>query len=268
MKFCLTYWQQPSLLEEADEIKVLFRDRAILPELYEKYPTKTFILSLFPRKELEIDWTELNNYNTLSRGKLILEAYESWEIIEADKNNIPVYSGNPVTTFYQAKTLIGMNVCYLLVDAPLFFNLGTLKILTDCPVRAIPNIANKDNLVHEDGVLGSWIRPEDLELYKNVIDTIEFTATDDKQEATLFDIYKHKKTWPVRLDIIVSDLGHPAVNRLILKKAMEKRLNCGQHCVEDGMCHSCYRALDMANTEFVKKATASMRKTNAAKTQN
>ena len=50
MKYCLKYWQKQNLLEEADEIKVSFKDRKILPELFEKYPTKTFILSLFPRK--------------------------------------------------------------------------------------------------------------------------------------------------------------------------------------------------------------------------
>ena len=46
--------------------------------------------------------------------------------------------------------------------------------MTDCPIRAIPNVANSDNLVHENGVVGSWIRPEDLNLYEHLIDTIEF----------------------------------------------------------------------------------------------
>ena len=88
MKYCLKYWQKQNLLEEADEIKVSFKDRKILPELFEKYPTKTFILSLFPRKELEIDWKELINFNILSRDKLIIEGFEPWEIIKAIENKI------------------------------------------------------------------------------------------------------------------------------------------------------------------------------------
>ena len=252
MKYCLKYWQKQNLLEEADEIKVSFKDRKILPELFEKYPTKTFILSLFPRKELEIDWKELINFNILSRNKLIIEGFEPWEIIKAIENKIPAYCGNAATTFYQAQGYVKMGVCYLLVDAPLFFNLGALKKMTDCPIRTIPNVANSDNLVHENGVVGSWIRPEDLSLYEHLIDTIEFDTEDEKQEETLYDIYKNKKYWPVRLDILIKDLNYPVVNRLILKKAMEKRLTCGQHCVEDGMCHVCYRALDLANPDLLK----------------
>ena len=72
MKFCLRYGHRKNILNQADEIKVSFKDRKILPEIFEKYPDKTIILSLQPRENRIIDWEELKNYDTLSRDKLII----------------------------------------------------------------------------------------------------------------------------------------------------------------------------------------------------
>lgn len=52
MKFCLSSRQSKEYLEKADEIRVDFRDRNIIPELATEYPDKTIILVQHPGEEL------------------------------------------------------------------------------------------------------------------------------------------------------------------------------------------------------------------------
>ena len=55
MKFCLGARQTEEYLKKADEIKVDFRDRNIIPDLAEKYPDKTIILVQYIGDELNKD---------------------------------------------------------------------------------------------------------------------------------------------------------------------------------------------------------------------
>lgn len=55
MKFCLSARQSKQYLEKADEIKVDFRDRNIIPDLATDYPDKTIILVQYPGDELNGD---------------------------------------------------------------------------------------------------------------------------------------------------------------------------------------------------------------------
>lgn len=254
MKYCVNYEDQlHSVLMQADEIKVEFKNRKLLPDIFDKYPDKTIILSLSPRANYELDWDELKEYNTLSRGKLILRARDTWEIMEAVDKEIPVYSGNPVTSFYQAKALVQMGVVYLIPDAPIFFELNKLKNMTECPLRAIPNIAYLDDLIRPDGINGTWIRPEDQDLYNEYITTLEFSADSPQQEAAIFDVYRNQKEWRVRLDLLIKNIGTSAVGRLILKESMKRRLNCGQRCCSSNDCHICYNTLNLANAQLLEQ---------------
>lgn len=256
MKYCLRYGHRSNLLNQADEIKVTFKDRAVLLDIFEKYPDKTIILSLRPRATDELDWTELDNYNTLSRGKLMLEAFDTPDMMASAAARIPFYCGIPVTSFYQAKALVEMGVQYLNIDAPIFFQLPQLKQLTKCPLRVIPNLASKDGYYRKGAIHGSWIRPEDTDIYAPYITTYEFYAEDPLQEEAIFDTYKNKQEWKVRLDLLISDLNYPAINRLIPKEAMSRRIECGQRCECGAMCRVCDRALMIANEEFIEEAKA------------
>ena len=63
MKFSMSSRQSPEYLQKADEIKVQWRDRRIIPDLSEKYPNATINLTrYFQDSNDEIDWKELSNY--------------------------------------------------------------------------------------------------------------------------------------------------------------------------------------------------------------
>ena len=55
MKYCLSSRNQRDYLSKADEIKVEYRDRKEIPDLFERYPEATIILQCFFYEE-DLEW--------------------------------------------------------------------------------------------------------------------------------------------------------------------------------------------------------------------
>lgn len=250
MKSCLSSRQSALYLQKANEIKVQFRDRKIIPELAEKYPNATIILRFALGDTIEP--TELKKYKVLTKDKLIACLSDLDMVNMCKSNKVPFYWGFPIQNFYQLDALKTLGVCYVLLDAPLFFSMDKVKAY-GIPVRAIPNVANTDGLPHTDGVVGTWMRPEDVPMYEEYVEALEFERCDQLQEQGLYRVYFEQKEWKVELGILVSDLNHIGNNRYIEPEVMKRRLNCGQRCKEGAACHFCWSALDMANADLLKK---------------
>jgi hypothetical protein len=118
--------------------------------------------------------------------------------------------------------------------------------------RHTPNVAYNDGLPRENGVSGTWIRPEDLVLYENYIDVIEFEKCDREQEQTLFRIYMEDKKWDVIIKLLIANLDYEGTGRMIPKEFGEKRLNCRQACEQGGACTICWRTLKLADPDRVE----------------
>ena len=91
------------------------------------------------------------------------------------------------------------------------------------------------------------MRPEDVPIYEEFIDTLEFDVNDLKKERTLLKIYK-EQYWPGNLNLIIDYLNYNVDNRLIESDFAKKRISCGQKCMRTGNCHSCDLALSLAST--------------------
>ena len=250
MKVCLSSRQAGSYLVHADEIKVQYRDRAVIPELAEKYPKATIIL----RQDIKepIDFNECEKYKVLTRDKLMLCLNDLSVANECKKHEIPFYWGWRVQTYSQLNSLKFLGVSYVLLDAPLFFELDKVKS-KGIPIRAIPNIAYSDNIPRIDGVSGTWIRPEDMEAYEEYIDVIEFEDCDELKEQALYRIYCVEKEWVTDLGGLITDLNHIGNNRFIRSEESRRRINCGQRCESNGTCHICRQMLNLANVELIKE---------------
>ena len=106
-----------------------------------------------------------------------------------------------------------------------------------------------DGLPREDGVCGTWIRPEDIHLYEDYVAAMEFEDCKPTKEQALFRIYTQQKEWPGDLGLLITNFNHLGLNRLILPEVGEKRLDCRHICQLGGHCRICYRAMDLANKE-------------------
>ena len=255
MKYSLSSRQQSDYLNKCDEIKVMWNDRNIIFDLIEKYPGKTINLCrYYIHGHDEIDWKEIKNYQILAKNNFLFGLSYVDEMEESKRNGVQFYYLEAIKTFRELRGLQRMGASCAIIDAPLFFQMDKVKEI-NIPIRATANISIRELLNYENGVPGPWIRPEDMYLYEPYIDTIEFSRVNLEQERALFRIYAEQKKWPGDLGLIIQDLNHPGVNRMIPSSLTEKRLNCGQRCQENGNCKLCWRVLNLANPDFIKESS-------------
>ena len=247
IKYCLRSRLSYIYLQKADEIRFDYRDRETIFDFVEKYPNKTFIL--FPGNE-PFNWEEIRKYNSACQSNFVLNVRSVNEAILAKENNIKFMLNYEATSYWDLEGLVNLGAEYAYVGIPLFFNLkNTLNY--NIKLRAVPTVAYNHALSHNDGVCGQWIRPEDVELYEDYIDVLEFEPCEIKREQTLFIVYAEDKKFNTRLDILVQDLGSNAINRLIPPNLAEARISCRQKCKTGSSCKLCYNILSLANPDLI-----------------
>lgn len=251
MRYCLRSRQTNEYLQKADEIKVEYRDRRSIPDLAEKYPNKTIIL-MHTLNDPELEWRDILNYDILTKRRFVLCLSNVEDCKKARVNNIPFYFGYPVTSWDELRMLKHLGVVYVRLGAPLFFELDKVAKL-NIPIRIVPNIAYNDGFPREDGVCGTWVRPEDIDAYGEYTDVVEFEDCDLKKEQAMFRLYAEQKAWPGDLGFIITGLNHLGVNRMIDPEMSQKRITCGQRCKEFSACKICYRMLDMADPNLLQE---------------
>lgn len=103
-------------------------------------------------------------------------------------------------------------------------------------VRAYANTAQKIWLENSDAKQ-FFIRPEDIKLYEQYLDGIDFVG-DAAIQDVMFDIYS-KGEWAGDLDEIIVGLD-ASINNITLPATFgEYRLNCKKRCLVTGSCHLC-----------------------------
>ena len=260
MKFSMSSRQSAEYLRKTDEIKVQWRDRNIIPDLFEKYPQATINLTrYFQDSDKEIDWKQIENFNILSQGRFVFGLTMVNEMVEAKQRGLNFYYLAAVRTFQELNELSDFGVCRIRLGAPLFFQMNKVRKVYSGPIYAIANMASNDSIFeHKEGVCGLWIRPEDVPTYEPYIDLIEFIG-ELSQEQALYRIYAEQHAWSGQLSMLVQDLNYECTNRMIPPSLAETRLNCGQRCQEGGACRICYRMFDLANPEKIRNYLEAMK---------
>lgn len=249
MKVSLNIRQDSKYLAKADEIKCKYKDRKGVFNLIEKYPEATFNIDCF---DISIDWEELKELNYLTKDKLLLGVYLVKDAKKAKEMGIKFYFNYPITSFYQLNALKELDPAYIILGAPLFFQMDRIAEY-GIKVRAVPNVSYSDTLPRKSGVHGTWIRPEDLEWYEEYIDLIEFEDCDITREQALYRLYIEKKEWKGDVKDLITNFKIDALNRIVESTRLKTRLNCGQRCeMPDGNCRICDATFSLANYEKVK----------------
>lgn len=173
-------------------------------------------------------------------------------MLYCEKEKIKFYFNFSVNTYSELLALKNINAEYAIIDAPLFHDIKNAAKV-GIKLRVVPNVAYYASIPRAEGVRGSWIRPEDLNLYDSYISAIEFEDCDIKKEQALFRIYIEQKAWPGDLGKIITNLDYPGVNRMISSDLTKRRMECGQRCYEGLHCRLCYHYLDLANPNLLRK---------------
>ena len=256
MHYCLSTQVNKEYLKKADEI--LCKDLNEILELYELNPQATIILRILSKVDKNlIDWQKIENYNKMLQDKLIIET-DSFDIMDACKLiNVKFFYAIPINTFYELKALADYGCCDVRIEAPLTHMLDKLENY-DITIRMTPNIAYHGYIPRENGIIGSWVRPEDVSYYEPYVDVFEFEDCDAKKEQALYRVYAEQHEWPGNLNNLISNLDYNTSNKLIPSDLTTIRMFCGQKCLNGRQCQVCQRLLDIANPdklrEYLKKS--------------
>ena len=235
-----------------DEINVLYKDKDIIYDLVEKYPNKTIILEISPKEEYDIN--KIRELNIICKYKLVCRA-PSFDVIKECKNlDIAFFYGFPVYNYSTLHALKELGAKYIILEGPLFFDLDKVNEF-GIPVRAVPNRVSTEDLPIISSH-GTWIRPEDTEIYGKYIEVLEFDFENIKQEQALFRIYHSEQRWDGPLSLLwkKNKNEEKARNSMIPKDLIYRRLNCKHHCATNGFnCRSCDRAFKLAEPGLIKE---------------
>jgi len=258
MKFCLRSRVSPLYLSQVDQIRVDYRDRETIPDLYYKYK-KTIIL--FPALDNEIyDWNQLLQFDIACEHNLIISVLDSNIGLIAKAKNLKFMLAFPANSGWELEMMENIGAEYAYVGIPLFFNLPKITTQYKIKLRTIPTISYNHHYPFSSGVCGQWIRPEDLEKYDNYIDVVEFEFCSITREETLYRTYGINKKWDTRIDILIEDIDSSALNRLIPEELVEARMNCQQKCKNGGTCRLCETILKSTEEKFMHKIAEIVKK--------
>ena len=149
-------------------------------------------------------------------------------------------------TFDELISYCSLGITDVYITGELGFSLDRVKKIADkneVKIRAFPNITQYSGTVYSnkevlDPLTSFWIRPGDLYLYEDYIDTIEFMCDKELQQ-TYYEMYFTNIGYIGNLSIAIEgmvDLG----NTLLPKEFTEFRLNCRKRCRFDE-CHKCHK---------------------------
>lgn len=257
MKVCLNSQCRQEYLAKADEIKIQYKELSKLIDYVDIYSNATFIL--YTRnipEDTKLSWEEIERSNRLCRGKFIFAATTAQQIHECIAREIEFYLDRPISTYEELYWLKRHRAKYILIEAPLFFDLENVKNICGifCSLRIAPNIAYySNNIPRTNGLCGSWIRPEDIDVYEELIDTIEFEDCDARKEEALYRIYIEEKRWPTDLNSLITNLDKSIDNNYIPNTFTQMRKNCRQKCFSGSLCSSCYRIATLSINENFQK---------------
>lgn len=253
MHYCLSAQVDKEYLKKADEIRIKYSKLDTILDLYEINPNVSFILTITSNEDKNsIRWTDIEKYNIMTQDKLIIET-DSFDIMDACKAlNIKFFYAIPVNSFYDLKALADYGCCDVKIDAPLTHMLDKLSVY-DITYRMSPNVAYYAYIPRENGIIGSWVRPEDVELYEDYIDVFEFEDCDVKKEQALFRVYAEQQEWPGQLNNLITNFNYQGINRKISKNLILSRMFCGQKCTQGINCNICQRFLDISNNLNIER---------------
>ena len=246
MKYTVHGRQSYSILQEADEIRVEWRDRERIMDFIERIPDKTILLEADVAQIIADDaW----NYLTMIKEKmnLILVIKDLSTVPNVQRLGFKWFWAFPVSNWQEFRTVIALNPEYILLGGSLFFDLRNVKTKTSIPIRLCANGGYDFYLPAESRLCFPWLRPNDVSVYEPYVDALEFYGDDLPQEATLLKVYKSQK-WPGNLNFIINHLNIDVDNRSISEEFAEVRIGCRQKCMENGSCHYCHHTIHFAET--------------------
>lgn len=253
--------RQPlTILKNAEEIRVNYNDIERLRDFVsEDWTSKAEIVIYLPNDQI-IDWENINSYKDVLNITIATEDSKQIPNIKQEKG-YKVFWAYPVSSFWELHSVLSLGVDQILLDGPLYFSLPKVKSIcgSEVELRLVVNKCFNNNLPQENGICGTYVRPEDISEYSKFITHFEFDSDNSiKKELTLYKIYTEDELWPGNLNILLTNLNVDVDNRGFDLLPLEdyddekifahRRLSCGQACQGISSCNFCPSMFNLINS--------------------
>ena len=251
MKYCLKYTNICTKLNKCQEISIKYIEDKGLVDFMKKYSSQRIILRVDPsefshgevRKLIAIkkQYPEYNFAVALACSDATLMP---WFVQE----KIPFFINRPCRSWEEFNWLLKQGVSDINISGPLGFEMEKVnRVLNSLDRKVIIRAtANKvENAMQQtDTLVGFYIRPEDVAVYENYIDVLEFEGL-EHQDA-FFSIYSEQKTFIGNLNQCIYGIEEKVDNKGLVTLFGERRRDCGRQCLSGGRCRRCYDLVEIA----------------------
>lgn len=169
------------------------------------------------------------------------------ELIKSSENKHKFFFDTTIGDWDTLNGYVGLGVSDIYVVEDLGFEIKKVAELLHSHgirIRVYPNVA-QSKWRNTNPFRKFFIRPEDVHLYEDYIDAMEFYGRDDFIQ-TYYKIYAIDKKWFGKLKEIIIDFDSEIDNRCILSKFGPKRIECGKKCAKGKPCNVCSAIVELA----------------------
>lgn len=255
MKYCYRFNTNLKNIDEADEIKIIYKNQdKELPAFLEKHSDKRITLTVefltmgdvklikaiaeeYPDIDLAICFGNLQRATSIPAAITDLLQYLA---------PIKYYFNMTVSSWEMLHYFISLGVSDVYISEQLGFELPAVKALCSShgvSIRAFPNVAQSET-TNTDPLQRFFIRPEDTDIYAQYIDTFEFWGPDDRQ--AIFRRIYERKEWGGDLQEIITSLNRRLESPRLVPVWGETRVSCKRGCLADKSCRICQRIANVS----------------------
>lgn len=259
MNFAVPFMRKFEFFEDPVELNIKYKPEIDkLVNFIEQYGEKHRINLLYSNFDVPNDIKILQALQEKFPTYKIVAAlpYYSLELEQAiNTAGIPHYYITFVTNWQLLQGFLTLNVTDIFLAENLMFDIIKVKEMLlqkkkNVALRSYCNIC-EGAWSQTPSIKKFFIRPEDLPLYENLIDTFEFFLPDALLSVTrlntLYTIYTCDKYWFGKFNEIITGYEGDEDSRFIISTFGEQRLKCRQKCMSnlEPTCHICDRIIEL-----------------------
>lgn len=252
MKSCIEWRKSFRYLPEIDQFNIDFRNKQVkLVNFLEQYAKTQRVNIRLPKDYTQDDIQLLEAIWDRDKPNIALLLPDRYYANELKEKNIPFYFTTLVTTWDELEGVLSFEPSDVFISGQLGFDLERInKILPEnTKIRCYANIVQSSSSSrYGNGFKSFFIRPEDVDIYSEYIDVIQFFDSVEQQNV-LYEIYFKDKEWNGDLREIIKGLSLRVNNYYLLGSQFgNRRIHCQKRCQKGERCMLCQRLVDLADT--------------------
>ena len=275
MRYCVPMFKNFKYLNKVDEVTIPFdKSLEVFKTLLEKekiLPTHRVIVEVADSKSFQEDGI-INVFLNLKENHpdihftLMFAKYDNNQaefFQELKTKEIEFFFSTYARDWDTFHGLINLGVSDIYIVENLGFELdllGPIAHASDVSIRVFANVCQSSWL--KDGTFKSFfIRPEDVIVYDEYVDVIEFIGDKTVQEV-MYKVYAIDQKWHGSLKQIIVGLEEDIDSHRIPQAFAAARIGCGKRCSKGKRCKICERIMETSDVMREHNMYFKIRKNN------